>query len=248
MDEPSHIEVTAFTHRGRVRARNEDSIVVAGWVPEAVMAGPRRSRHALGEPLLFAVADGVGGHVGGEVASRHATMCLAGKKPSAQPDGMAAQLAGINAELYEAMQDDPSLAGMGTTVAGLVLCARRALWFNVGDSRVYLEHGGRIAQISVDDVPPGPRYGIITQTLGGCHSFFPISPHIGEEELDEENSLSGSRWLLCSDGLTDMLDDDEIAHAFARDDEAAVRALFDAAMAAGGSDNISIIVVSAGGK
>jgi protein phosphatase len=136
---------------------------------------------------------------------------------------------------------------MGTTVAGLVLCARRALWFNVGDSRVYLEHGGGIAQISIDDVPPGPRYGIITQTLGGCHSFFPISPHIGEEEFDGENSISGSRWLLCSDGLTDMLDDDEIAHAFGRDDEAAVQALFDAAMAAGGSDNISIIVVSAGG-
>ena len=247
MDEPSRIEVTAFTHRGRVRARNEDSIVVAGWVPEAAMAGPRRSRHALGGPLLFAVADGVGGHVGGEVASRHATRRLAAEKASAQPDGIAAQLAGINAELYGAMQDDPSLAGMGTTVAGLVLCPRRALWFNVGDSRVYLEHGGRFTQISIDDVPPGPRYGIITQTLGGCHSFFPISPHIGEEDLDKENSISGSRWLLCSDGLTDMLDDDEIAHVFARDDEAAVRTLFEAAMAAGGSDNISIVVVSARG-
>ena len=247
MDDPSHIEVTAFTHKGCVRARNEDSIVVAGWVSEVEMSAPRRSRHALGEPLLFAVADGLGGHAAGEVASRHATKRLAAGKASAQADCFAARLAGINTELYEAMKSDPSLVGMGTTVAGLVLCARRAVWFNVGDSRIYRERGGRIEQLSVDDVPPGPRNGVITQTLGGCRSFFPISPHIGGEDFSEENLLLRSRWLLCSERLTDMLGDAEIERMFAASDEEALRALFAAAMAAGGRDNISIVVASAGG-
>jgi PPM family protein phosphatase len=250
MDDPSHIEVTAFTHKGCVRARNEDSIVVAGWVSDVEMSAPRRSRHALGEPLLFAVADGLGGHAAGEVASRLAIKRLAAGKASAQADCIAARLAGINTELYEAMKSDPSLVGMGTTIAGLVLCARRAVWFNVGDSRIYRERSGRIEQLSVDDVPPGPRNGVITQTLGGCRSFVPILPHIGgedfAEDFAEENLLLRSRWLLCSDGLTDMLDDAEIERAFAASDEETLRTLFAAAMAAGGRDNISIVVVSAG--
>jgi serine/threonine protein phosphatase PrpC len=115
-----------------------------------------------------------------------------------------------------------------------------------GEQR-YRERGGRIEQLSVDDVPPGPRNGVITQTLGGCRSFFPISPHIGGEDFSEENLLLRSRWLLCSDGLTDMLGDAEIERMFAASDEEALRALFAAAMAAGGRDNISIVVASAGG-
>jgi PPM family protein phosphatase len=245
MDDPSHIEVTAFTHKGCVRARNEDSIVVAGWISELEMSAPRRWRHALGEPLLVAVADGLGGHAAGNVASRLVTKRLAAGKASAQADGIAARLAGINTELYETMNSDPSLVGMGTTIAGLVLCSRRAVWFNVGDSRIYRERGGRIEQLSVDDVPPGPRNGVITQTLGGCRSFIPISPHIGGEEFAGNLPLA-SRWLLCSDGLTDMLDDAEIARAFAASDEETLWALFAAAMAAGGRDNISIVMVSAG--
>jgi serine/threonine protein phosphatase PrpC len=245
MDDPSHIEVTAFTHKGCVRARNEDSIVVAGWISELEMSAPRRWRHALGEPLLVAVADGLGGHAAGNVASRLVTKRLAAGKASAQADGIAARLAGINTELYETMNSDPSLVGMGTTIAGLVLCSRRAVWFNVGDSRIYRERGGRIEQLSVDDVPPGPRNGVITQTLGGCRSFIPISPHIGGEEF-AGNLPHASRWLLCSDGLTDMLDDAEIERAFAASDEETLWALFAAAMAAGGRDNISIVMVSAG--
>ena len=65
---------------------------------------------------------------------------------------------------------------MGTTVAGLVLTASRAIWFNVGDSRVYRDRNGRLEQLSVDDVPPGARSGVITQSLGGGFAFMPISP------------------------------------------------------------------------
>ena len=81
--------------------------------------------------------------------------------------------------------------------------------------------------------------GILTQSLGGGFAFMPISPHIGAEDL-----AVPSRWLLCSDGLSDMLDLDEIEHAMAAADEEAGRALFLQAMDAGGDDNISIIVMS----
>jgi serine/threonine protein phosphatase PrpC len=247
MDDPLHIAATALTHRGRVRESNEDSVVVAGWVSELEMSAPRRSRHALTETLLFAVADGLGGHACGEIASRSTVKRLGAAKVSAETDCIAALLGEINADLYAAMRRDRSLLGMGTTVAGLVLSAGHALWFNVGDSRIYRERGGRIEQLSIDDVPPGPRSGIITQTLGGGVSFVPVAPHIGVERLSEPGSLPRARWLLCSDGLTDMLDDAEIERALAASDEEAVGALFAAAIAAGGHDNISIVLVSASG-
>jgi serine/threonine protein phosphatase PrpC len=258
MDHSPHIEVTAFSHKGRVRENNEDSITVAGWVSDVEMSAPRRSRHALAQPLLFAVADGMGGHAGGEVASRYAIKRLAAERLSEGTADIAARLAMINAELYETMRAVPSLLGMGTTVAGVLLSARRAIWFNVGDSRIYRQRGGWIEQLSIDDVPPGRRSGIITQTLGGSYAFFPIAPHIGEEDLGEEDlgqedlgaeDLThedlglASRWLVCSDGLTDMLGDAEIERAMAASDEDALRAMFTAAMQAGGADNISVVLV-----
>ena len=244
MDDLLHIAATALTHRGGVRESNEDSLVVAGWVSEPEMSAPRHSRHALTETLLFAVADGLGGHACGEVASRYTVKRLAAAKASADADCIAALLGEANADLYAAMRRDRSLLGMGTTVAGLVLSAQHALWFNVGDSRIYRERSGRIEQLSIDDVPPGPRSGIITQTLGGGVSFVPVAPHIGVEHLSEPGSLLRARWLLCSDGLTDMLDDAEIERALAGSDEEAVGTLFASAMGAGGHDNISIVLVS----
>ena len=74
---PLQIEVNAFTHQGRWRESNEDSITVGGWVSDVAMTGPRRSRHDLTEPFLVAVADGMGGHAAGEVASRYAIKRLA---------------------------------------------------------------------------------------------------------------------------------------------------------------------------
>jgi PPM family protein phosphatase len=239
MHDPPHIEVAAVSHTGRVRASNEDSITVAGWISDVEMSAPRRSRHELIEPLLLAVADGMGGHAAGEVASRYTVKRLAQQTCEEAAD-IANLLAAINAELYQTMRADPSLLGMGTTVAGLLLGARRVLWFNVGDSRIYRQRRGRLEQLSIDDVPPGRRSGLITQTLGGSRAFLPVAPHMGEHEL-----ALPSRWLICSDGLTDMIGDAEIERAMAASDEDALRALFAAAMQAGGADNISIVVVTA---
>jgi PPM family protein phosphatase len=241
MNAPAVVEVNAVTHRGHVRPGNEDTITVAGWVSDVVMDAPRRSRHDLNAPLLLAVADGMGGHAGGEIASRYSIKRLAQLSGGAQE--LVDCLAAINSELYAAMAASPSVLGMGTTVAGLVLSPGGTVWFNVGDSRVYALRKGRPVQLSIDDVPPGPRTGIITQTLGGAPFAGPIAPHLGQAPLSIP-----SRWLLCSDGLSDMLSDAEIeeivGQADEHDDEAALRALFAGAMAAGGADNISIILVS----
>ena len=241
MNVPAVVEVNAVTHRGHVRPENEDTITVDGWVSDVVMDAPRRSRHDLNAPLLLAVADGMGGHVGGEIASRYSIKRLAQLSGGAQE--LVDCLAAIDSELHAAMAATPSLLGMGTTVAGLLLSPGETVWFNVGDSRVYAVREGCPVQLSVDDVPPGPRTGMITQTLGGSPFSLPIAPHLGQAPLSIP-----SRWLLCSDGLSDMLSDAEIEEILGQVDEQAdediLRALFAEAMAAGGADNISIILVS----
>jgi serine/threonine protein phosphatase PrpC len=231
--------ITAFTHRGRLRANNEDTIAVGDWVSTVDMSGPEQSLHDLSTPLLCVVADGMGGHRAGEVASRYVTRRLAGE-PDELADARAAAdtLKTIDAELYRAMAGDEDLLGMGTTVVGLLL-APVLVWFNVGDSRLYRYDRGRLAQISVDDTPAGPRSGLLTQSLGGALPPPGIAPHVGEQRLDVP-----ARFLLCSDGLTDMLDDADIAQCLADADAEAVARLFNRAMLAGGADNISIVLAS----
>jgi protein phosphatase len=230
--------ILAFTHRGRVRARNEDAIVVGDWLSPPEMTEPRGFHHRLSAPLVCAVADGMGGHRAGEVASRLAArqLAAAGARLAGAAD-VAQTLARINDALYAAMAREPAHAGMGTTVAGLVLGAR-LIRFNIGDSRLYRFADGVLSQLSVDDTPPGPRSGLITQSLGGPLPPTPVHPHVGEAALPVP-----ARFLICSDGLTDMADDRDIADCLALADVDAVMQLFDLAMRAGGTDNVSVVVV-----
>jgi serine/threonine protein phosphatase PrpC len=238
---PEIARITAFTHRGRVRAHNEDTFVVGQFVSEPSMPAPHAFEEVLSAPLLCAVADGMGGHRAGEVASRLVAERLAERGAQiTSADAAVAALRAVNAELYRAMAADPRQMGMGTTVVGLVL-APRLVWFNVGDSRLY-RCGEALLQISIDDTPPGPRSGLLTQCLGGgAPSRAGIVPHAGEIAVE-----TPARFLLCSDGLTDMLDDDEIAACLAAPDAEAVPELFARAMRAGGHDNITIVLVSLG--
>ena len=227
-------QISAFTHRGRVRADNEDTIVIGDWLSPPEMDAPRALRQPL--PLVCAVADGMGGHRGGEVASRTAAQALTaagGELTSAEHTR--ARLLQIDAALNDMMRADAALRGMGTTIAGLVL-ADPLVWFNIGDSRLYRFSDGRLEQVSIDDTPPGPRSGLLTQSLGGGLPAPPV-PHVGEIAL-----APPARFLLCSDGLTDMLDDDDIAACLMLADTDAVVELFEMAMRAGGMDNVSIVV------
>ncbi len=233
------MEVTAVTHRGNVRSHNEDTIVVDGWTCGDTMDAPRQSAHGFEPSTLVAVADGMGGHVGGREASRRAAeglvRLIAG---DAGPAEVAAAVRTVNRELFDAAAENPALRGMGTTVAGIVATAARTVWFNVGDSRVYSVRQGFLRQLSVDDVPAGgPAGGRITQALGGAHTFLEIEPHVGSE-----STRAGRRYLLCSDGLTDALPLETVERALSDDDRALVGELLAAALAAGAPDNVSIVL------
>jgi serine/threonine protein phosphatase PrpC len=248
MTAPVHLRATALTHQGAVRAANEDCIAIGDWVMSEPMPVPVVLERATGVPLIAVVADGMGGHAAGEVASRIAVERLTALAARAVDEAALARLLlDVNAELFEAMGEQPRLRGMGTTVAGVVIAPAGSLVFNVGDSRVYRIEGGALVQLSTDDTP-GPKLAdgrtavmtshLITQTLGGAYEEIEIEPHLlGVPPAARE------RYLLCSDGLSDLLTRDEIEAGLAADDYSSVQALFEAAMARGGRDNISIIML-----
>jgi serine/threonine protein phosphatase PrpC len=248
MTAPVHLRATAFTHQGAVRAANEDCIAIGDWVTSEPMAAPLVLERATGAPLIAVVADGMGGHAAGEVASRIAAERLAALASRVGDEaGLANLLRDVNAELFEAMREQPRLRGMGTTVAGVSIVPAGTLVFNVGDSRVYRIAEGALVQLSTDDTP-GPKLAdgrtaamtshLITQSLGGAYEEVGIEPHLLSAPLAPRE-----RYLLCSDGLSDLLTRDEIEAELAADNQSSVQALFEAAMARGGRDNISIIML-----
>jgi serine/threonine protein phosphatase PrpC len=139
----------------------------------------------------------------------------------------------------------PARTGMGTTIAGLGVTADSVVVFNVGDSRIYRMSERRLEQISIDDseeiMTSFASVAFPARALSQCLGGFPgegsIKPHFLREQPVEECA-----YLLCSDGLHDMLSDGEIAQCLSADLEESVRNLFEGAMNAGGIDNISIII------
>jgi len=246
---PVHLTAAALTHVGAVRPENEDTIALADWLESGSMAAPRMVDLDVADtPVLAVVADGMGGHAAGEVASRAAAEYLLAQAARAIDEQAVAKLVEeANAELFALMQERPALTGMGTTVAGLALTPARAIAFNVGDSRVYRVTDGGLVQLSTDDTP-GPKLSdgrtamytsnVITQTLGGAGRRTDVEPHVASEPIED-----GAAYLIASDGLTDLLDPPELARLLGANDRASVEALFDAAMERGGRDNISIILL-----
>ena len=230
----------AATHQGRVRDHNEDAL----W-PRPDDQDVARGEAA--DHFLAAVADGMGGHIGGEVASRLAIEAAV----AAGGDAVARVLA-ANAAVVETARDRPRLTGMGTTLTLAVFAGDLVEIGHIGDSRAYRYREGKLEQLTRDhslvaemvasgelrpeEVATHPFRSVITRALG-LESAVAV-------DLVQRDLLPGDRFLLCSDGLTTMLEHPQIAALLAgRDGPAAAAALVEAANRAGGFDNTSVVVV-----
>lgn len=233
----------AATDPGRVRGHNEDAL----W------PRPESERVAGGEaadPFLAAVADGMGGHVGGEVASG-----LAIEAALEAGGGPVERVQAANAVVVDAARRRPRLAGMGTTLTLAVFSGTELEIGHIGDSRAYLLREGALEQLTRDhslvaemvaagelrpeEAPVHPFRSVITRALG-------IERAVAVDRVLRE-LLPGDRVLLCSDGLTTMLEDARIAELLAGSAvREAAAALIGAANRAGGLDNISVVLVDVG--
>jgi protein phosphatase len=226
----------AHTDVGLVRSRNEDAF--------------------LAEPGLWAVADGMGGHAFGDVASRAVVDALASV---GAPDDMARfaaaasdRIAWANQELRgEAIARGVSV--MGSTVVAMLACGREVVCLWAGDSRIYLYRNARLQQLTRDHsqaeefkslgisgavVPAPAMANMITRAVGAADAL--------ELEQAALEAADGDMFLLCSDGLSNAVDEPAIVAALAPGDCAhAAHALVDMALANGGRDNITVVVVRA---
>lgn len=239
-----YLAVTALSHEGLVRDHNEDSLLVGPWTtPATVTQSPQTAYFPLTDPVVVGVADGLGGHPAGEVASTIAVQELARAAPTLT-DARAVEdvLLACNDTVYAAATRRPDWGGMGTTVAGVVIAGDDVIVFNVGDSRVYVFGDGDLHQLSVDDNPPlGPgqtHTSVLTQTIGGHPRDRAIEPHVETHPRAEHDGF-----LVCSDGLSDVVGADAIA-AILKDNngQQAVYKLWKAAIDGGGPDNITLAV------
>ncbi|WP_410597392.1 PP2C family protein-serine/threonine phosphatase [Amycolatopsis sp. lyj-23] len=229
------VRVTVLTHRGAVRDANEDALVAGPFTACGVsFADPVTHELPLSAPVVVAVADGMGGHAAGEVASAHAVRALAAASPRDATE-IEAVLARIDAELLAMGRADPAVAGMGTTVAGVLLTADGSTHFGVGDSRVYLESGGYLAQVSTDDRGP---LGGLSRCLGGRTDGTALP-------ATAEPLAGADRLLLCSDGVSDLVDHETLEGLLGAPGgpARAVKSLWAAAMNASGRDNITVALV-----
>lgn len=232
----------AASHVGKIRSNNQDS----GYAGHG----------------LFVVADGMGGHAGGDVASSIATKrIIEADKPydSAQDAAFALQAAliGANSQLAETVFEHAELTGMGTTVSALVVLEDEVAIAHIGDSRIYLFRDGELSQVTTDHtfvqrlVDSGriteqeamvhPRRSVLMRVLGDVES----SPEIDTSILA---TLAGDRWLICSDGLTGVVPHSGIAAALSSDASAQDVAdrLVKESLDGGAPDNVTVVVVDVG--
>ena len=208
---------------------------------------------------LFAVADGMGGHVGGEVAARVAIDALLStftREPTT--DGLLSAFSEANRSVWQESQDQSELHGMGTTLTAMALVGGAdgrdmIALANVGDSRAYVFSEGRITQVTADhslaeermrqgemteeEAAVHPQRHILTRALG-------VSPDV-EADMWELKLRAGDRIVLCSDGLSNELSLEELGQVLAAEPDPgdAARRLVEAANAHGGADNITVVVV-----
>ena len=246
------LEIAGLTDVGRVRQQNEDAI---GW------------EQAIGLVLL---ADGVGGRAAGEVASRMAidtitTSLRAGLVPEQTPGAETGHDPGVpalvqaavrhaNAAIYDSKRQVPEYQGMATTVVVALFEPNRVTVSHAGDSRLYRMRGDAFVQLTEDHtlVRELVLSGYMTEqeaAVSGHRHIITRALGVGAEipvEVQQHQSCPGDLYLLCSDGLTSMLSDQDIATNIGRTGQglpALARQLVDLANAQGGYDNVSVVLV-----
>ena len=248
---PLTIELSAAVDPGRARSNNEDSVALDNEVALAVLA------------------DGMGGYNAGEVASNMATSFIRTELGrwlrEAQSHASDAEVRramdicvdNANRAIFNAANSNPQYAGMGTTLVVAVFRDNRLLVGHVGDSRAYRLRGGRLQQITRDHslLQEQIDAGLITpeQAAFSANKNL-VTRAVGVEdtvllETHQHDVQPGDTYLMCSDGLSDMLDDASIGQLLQANDSlaSACQALIDAANDAGGKDNISVVLVRASG-
>lgn len=236
---PLETRAAALSHVGKIRSNNQDS----GYAGRD----------------LFIVADGMGGHAGGDVASAIALNRLKEADTgymSAEEAQFSLQSALIaaNAQLAETVFEHPELTGMGTTVSALMRVGDQVALAHIGDSRIYLFRDGELKQVSTDHtfvqrlVDTGriteeealvhPRRSVLMRVLGDVDSH----PEIDTWVLDTK---PGDRWLLCSDGLSGVVKHDELTRIVSSSDppQAVADRLVRASLDAGAPDNVTVVIV-----
>jgi PPM family protein phosphatase len=230
----------AVTDIGLHRKRNEDQY----WIDA--------------DQGIFAVCDGMGGHRGGDVASQLAVDILAQRRPSATPDRVVADLLDsirkANQTIYGQGHSDPSLYEMGTTLTAAAICAGQMTVAHVGDSRLYRFREGRLTQITRDHTLAEKmlQEGLVTAHEAGYNQYkhvltraVGIDPQVEVDIVQSE--VKADDWILLgTDGLTDMVEDTAIAGVLdhAREPGETARELVEMALQKGGSDNITVILIS----
>lgn len=222
------------TDVGKLRKNNQDAVILGNG--------------------LAGVADGMGGHKGGEIASAGLRDGLLRETKDAEPDVRTLEKAvqKVNTELWERQKNDTSLSGMGTTLTVLWPKEKEMIIGQVGDSRAYLLRDGELTQVTNDHsmVADMVRKGVLTEEQAACHPMRNyITRAVGTETLIEvdmsvHDRKKGDRWLICSDGLHGTVFGDELIQMMMNEnlDEAADKML-QAALNAGGKDNISLILL-----
>ncbi len=228
------MRVCQRTHQGLVRSSNQDSLLV--------------------DQGVYGVADGMGGHKGGETASRVAVQvvknALRGKKAEKRALEVAVEAA--NRRIFDMARHDSALSGMGTTLTFLWKAEKCVHLCHVGDSRAYLLRGGEFRQITDDHslVAELLRNNMISPDAARTHPYRNvITRAVGVDpvvtaDIFTHDTQEDDLWLICSDGLTNMVPDETLASVLkeADSDETAADELMALALEKGGTDNITFVL------